>query len=659
MWQFYTLPALLFYLFSLNIYPQNSIADSLEGMYVNAKTDSLKLNLLTKICTEYTSTDTAKAKFYCEQMLIEAAKSNSIIEKARAYHSAGNYYRILCEYSKSIDYFKMALNYYHQAPGQIGVIGYGKALIDYASVFHFNGDFRTALTKYLEADSLLSNLKEYNTLLNLYSSISDVYMKLSQMDRSKVYVDKINSIIGYVTDPVVKSRLYISHANMLVYQNKYAEAVRYFKMARLIAERSKKYNVLTSWANSYGFMLSRQSKYDEALIYYNKAMNYARRFGSKYDECDALYKTGLMNYYAKRFDNAYMILKKALKYSEVIKSKLLIRNVLDALTRLEADRGNYQLAYNYLQQYVKIDNEMFNESDIRTIDFLNAKYESAKKEEKIRHLTNVEKIKSSEIQIRENIIYMFSAFMILAVITIFFVQRYYTSKKKIAEQNNLIKEHKIIELEKEKQIAAIQYALQGEEKERSRLARDLHDGLGGLLSGTKMALNSFKQHYGNTESLQHPMDLLNKSIGELQRIAHNMMPQALVNGSIKDALAEYCEKMDDNGALSLKFRFFGTEEKIGQNYQIAVYRIVQELVNNVFKYSGASDAFVQLVQEKGRISITVHDNGNGFDPSALKLLEGHGFNNIRLRVESLGGRFDIDSSLGKGTEASVEFENLD
>ncbi|HUX60166.1 MAG TPA: hypothetical protein VMV32_02550, partial [Ignavibacteriaceae bacterium] len=88
MWQFYTLPALLFYLFSLNIYPQNSIADSLEGMYVNAKTDSLKLNLLTKICTEYTSTDTAKAKFYCEQMLIEAAKSNSIIEKARAYHSA-------------------------------------------------------------------------------------------------------------------------------------------------------------------------------------------------------------------------------------------------------------------------------------------------------------------------------------------------------------------------------------------------------------------------------------------------------------------------------------------------------------------------------------------------------------------------------------------
>ena len=659
MWQFYTLPALLFYLFSLNIYPQNSIADSLEGMYVNAKTDSLRLNLLTKICTEYTNTDTAKAKFYCEQMLIEATKSNSIIEKARAYHSAGNYYRILSEYSKSIDYFKTALNYYHQAPGQIGLIGYGKALIDFASVFHFNGDFRTALTKYLEADSILSNLKEYNTLLNLYSSISDVYMKLSQTDRSKVYVNKINSIIGYVTDPVVKSRLYISHANMLVNQNKYAEAVRYFKMARLIAERSKKYNVLTSWAYSYGLMLGKQSKYDEALIYYNKAMDYARRFGSKYDECDALYKTGLMNYYAQRFDNAYLILKKALKYAELIKSKYLIRNVLDALTRLEADIGNYQLAFNYLQQYVKIDNEMFNESDIRTIDFLNAKYESAKKEEKIRHLTNVEKIKSSEIQIRENIIYMFSAFMILAVITIFFVQRYYTSKKKIAEQNNLIKEHKIIELEKEKQIAAIQYALQGEEKERSRLARDLHDGLGGLLSGTKMALNSFKQHYGNTESLQHPMDLLNKSIGELQRIAHNMMPQALVNGSIKDALAEYCEKMDDNGALSLKFRFFGTEEKIGQNYQIAVYRIVQELVNNVFKYSGASDAFVQLVQEKGRISVTVHDNGNGFDPSALKLLEGHGFNNIRLRVESLGGRFDIDSSIGKGTEASVEFENLD
>lgn len=641
---------------------QDRRADSLVALLRSASDDSASVRLLADACTEFIDTDTANARLYCKRMLAAASRTNSPYEKAIAFRTAGTYYNVAADYARSMDYYRKAIDIFRRLPAAEAGADYGKTLFSYGSVFHHRGDFQTALSIYLEADSVLSGHRDYATRLVLCNYISDIYLKLMRTDRSMAYVRKINSIIDSVSDPVAKSRYYISHANMLVYRDKYDSARIYFEMARRITEPAKRYNVLTSWAYNYGFMLSRLDRFDEALEYYSKSMQYARMFGSRYDECDALYKMGLMDYYAHRFGRADSVMRAALKMAEQIKSKILVRNVLDGLTYMEADRGRYKAAYDYLQRYVDTSDELFTESDQRQVDFLNAKFEAAARSADIKRLTDERRIQTLELERRKNLTYYLSITLALVLISAFFVQRYYSTRKRVIEQNNQLQAQRIKELEKEKQLSAVQYALQGEESERSRLARDLHDGLGGLLSGARMAFSSFRQNYltegESSEYFNHAFDLLGKSIGELQRVAHNLMPQALVSGSIKDAVSEFCEKMNGSDSLSLRFRFFGREEPLPRQYQIAVYRVVQELVNNVIKHSSAREALVQLVQEDGRVSVVVQDDGKGFDPVKAQASDGHGLKNIRSRVESLGGRFDIDSSVGKGTEISFEFENI-
>jgi signal transduction histidine kinase len=652
----------LFFIITTTSDAQNKKTDSLKVILVQSKNDSLKLNALNQLCSEYSNSDTANAGLYCRLMLKEAGNTKYLYEKADAYRTAGSFFNIIANYEKALEFYKNAISLFGRIKGEKSDIGYGKTLYSYGSVLHFSGDFKGALSLYLEAETKLKSYKEYNSLLNLYSNISDIYLKTNELEKADECVNKINLILDKITDPVVKCRYYISRANSFVYDKKYSEAIKYFDLVYKIAGPEKRFNILSSWAYNMGFMLSQQNKFDEALQYYTKSMNYARSFGSKYDEYDAMYKIGLMHYYARRFDKANSILLEALKNAESIKSKLLIRNIYDGLTYMEADRGNYKLAYDYLSKYVDLNSEIYSENDRKQINLLNARYETAQKEARIKSLSDEEKIQSLEIEKRGEQIFWLIALSVLLTVTAFIIHRYYKNKKKIAEQDLLIQEQKIKELEKEKQLASVYYALEGEEKERSRLARDLHDGLGGLLSGAKMSFNSFKESYvinsEQADSFTHALGLLNKSITELQRVAHNMMPQAILTSGLKDAVTEFCDSINTGAPISVKFQFFGIDKKISYNYEIAIYRIIQELVNNILKHSKATEAIVQLVQEEERICITVQDNGTGFDTANLIESHGHGLNNIRLRVESLNGHYEISSNPGAGTEVTIEFSEI-
>jgi signal transduction histidine kinase len=124
-------------------------------------------------------------------------------------------------------------------------------------------------------------------------------------------------------------------------------------------------------------------------------------------------------------------------------------------------------------------------------------------------------------------------------------------------------------------------------------------------------------------------------------------------------LSDFCKSLDNNESnTQITFQFFGEEKRIDSKYEIGFYRIAQELINNALKYSRATDLMVQLIQETGRAHLTVQDNGKGFDMQMLKISKGAGIANIKSRVESLNGQFDIYSEPDKGTEASVEFKNL-
>ena len=217
------------------------------------------------------------------------------------------------------------------------------------------------------------------------------------------------------------------------------------------------------------------------------------------------------------------------------------------------------------------------------------------------------------------------------------------------------------ELEREKLLEATEAVLKGEEQERIRLARDIHDGLVGMLSGIKYSLHTIRDDTAatphNRQVFDRSIDMLDSSIQEIRRVAHNMMPEALIRFGLNTALRDFCNDVTQSGTLKISYQSIGMEVvAIDQTTGIALYRIVQELIYNAVKHASATSAIVQITCSGNRLSLTVEDNGKGFDTSSLRNDHGLGWTNIGHRVEYLGGRCDITSRPGEGTSIHLELE---
>jgi len=144
----------------------------------------------------------------------------------------------------------------------------------------------------------------------------------------------------------------------------------------------------------------------------------------------------------------------------------------------------------------------------------------------------------------------------------------------------------------------------------------------------------------------------------MRRVAHNMMPETLVKFGLDTALKDFCNDVNQNGALKVTYQSIGlTNVEVGQTTAITIYRIVQELLNNTMNHASARNAIVQVSKTDHVISVTVEDDGKGFDISALKQSKGIGWSNIQSRVSFLKGKLDINSQPGKGTSVLIELNS--
>ena len=158
----------------------------------------------------------------------------------------------------------------------------------------------------------------------------------------------------------------------------------------------------------------------------------------------------------------------------------------------------------------------------------------------------------------------------------------------------------------------------------------------------------------NARAVNNIIGQLDNSINELRRVSHNMMPEALIKYGLKEAIENYCESIDRSGELNVRLQTYGLERRMEQDTEIILYRIVQELLNNIIKHAEAKDVLIQLVRETGKFSLTVEDNGKGFDINRAREKGGAGLRNIQARAEYVNGIVDIRTSPGEGTSVTIE-----
>ena len=244
---------------------------------------------------------------------------------------------------------------------------------------------------------------------------------------------------------------------------------------------------------------------------------------------------------------------------------------------------------------------------------------------------------------------MISALLILGLLFLWMQSR---RKRQIALQKEQLLQQEIETMQAKEKLAISAAMMMGEEQERKRVARDLHDGLGSQLAALKFELSKINTENDSQTIISGIRTKLNDTIQELRNIAQNMMPETLLHIGLPDAISDFCKKMETT-QTHIAFQNIGIEKELSKSMQITIYRIVQELVTNALKHSTATQIIVQCSQNEEHFWIEVEDNGKGFDAQAD--YTGMGLKNLKTRIAFLKGTINIKSVQNQGTEVHIIF----
>ncbi|MDQ1096757.1 MULTISPECIES: tetratricopeptide repeat-containing sensor histidine kinase [Chryseobacterium] len=358
----------------------------------------------------------------------------------------------------------------------------------------------------------------------------------------------------------------------------------------------------------------------------------------------------------KNFKDARKILM------DIVKDRTLMRNSLDKamiygeLAKTNEQLKDYQSAYQWLNLQRKITDSINSSESKLKINELETKYRTAQSRQKIAALqaqnrqaalnTKNERLYRGILSIGCLLLFAVLGFAILSA----------RNKRRLAEQKEINYRQQLSEMEQKQQLKVAKAMLDGEELERERIARDLHDGLGGMLAGVKINLSSWAEDQSDVwedKKFRRTVGQLDEAVSELRRIARNMVPDTLLKFGLETALKDLCEFYMRDG-LEISCESFGIRKDIPLNVQLNIYRIIQELISNSIRHSGAANILMQCSQNGSTIFITFEDDGSGFDPDTLKGGKGMGLDNLNNRIAYLKGHLEILSAPDEGTTINIE-----
>ncbi|KIA94828.1 histidine kinase [Flavobacterium sp. KMS] len=506
-----------------------------------------------------------------------------------------------------------------------------------------------------EAIPLAKKSGDYELISNLYKAIAIIFMNTNEREKASEYLSEAQNYIEKATkkSPTLaesKMETYIINAENLVELKRFYDAKKTLDKAYSKLSKYPESNLNDSYFYAEGIYYAKQNQHPKALKSYEKGIKSAQKHQNlialnrlKFAEYEVLFKL-------KDYEKAKKNLEYLLENTPFIVDK---KNYYNELAKVYNATKNHEKAYFYSNKYNTV-NDSLNKSKFQNeIVELEAKYKKAESEKKIT-LLQAQNDKAALLanNNRLNSI-LFGVLSFVLFITVLFLWILNKNQKKLSFQKEVNHEQELAALENQKKLSVSNALIEGEEVERKRIARDLHDGLGSMLSGLKMHLNLAEKD--NATNKIEIGTLLDSSIKELRNISQNLMPESLLKLNLENALRDLCIA-NSNSKTRIEFQYLVQNQNLSKNYEIMIYRIIQELLNNTLKYANATQILVSCSQNQDVFFITVEDNGVGFNVSEIKNNIGMGLRNIKNRVEFLNGKLEIDSKENKGTSTYIELK---
>jgi len=501
---------------------------------------------------------------------------------------------------------------------------------------YFQGKYDVAAKNYYESVAILEKVNEPKKLAPVYNELGKLYRKTRDLDKAMENYDKAASIFKQLKDTGGISMILNESGVVYEYKADYKEALNRYNSSLTLAEKKgDSLSVSYSLSNIAGVYVI-EKKYGEAEANLLRALNIRRLLKDSFAIALTYSDLGVAMNGKGDYDKATSYLQMSNKLAETLRYVELQSNNYNELASVAQRKGRYQEAYEYFLKRSYLRDSLYAMEKTKQIAELNTKYESAKKEQQIQQ-------QDSRIRMQNFLFIGIGGLILLTGLLIYSQYR----------RNKLRQETKMKTEMMKQQEMAVKAVIEAEENERQRIAKDLHDGVGQMMSAAKMNLSAFESEikFDNEEqkeSLQKVIQLVDESCKEVRTVSHIMMPNALLKNNLAAAIHDFVNKLN-NKNLQAHVNTVGLDERMGSNIETVLYRVIQECVHNAIKHAGATTLDISLIRDKEGISGTIEDNGKGFDVADKENFEGIGLKNITTRIDYLKGTVDFDSAPGRGT----------
>ncbi|HRQ30618.1 MAG TPA: histidine kinase [Saprospiraceae bacterium] len=584
------------------------------------------------------------------EMAYTLAKKINYAEGIVKYASNQSYmYNLQGDFKKGLELNKVGYMAAKKTNNRVKILS---SLANIGISYSYLNEYEKALKYYFAALDIAKEIRDELRVAKIYGIIAGTYNNMSQstvkdstlFEKSLVFGKKALAISGELNDSMLICDNLIAIA--LAYNNleRMSDAFPYAKKAKDIAY---KIGLSDNYAHALTILAKvarRNNELNEAVSLSIEAVEVQKELGSVMGAAINLKELSLCYHTQGHTRKALAAIDEAIALAE----KQDMDYILDGMYLNKADflygSGEFQKAFNFLKMGYELSDSIRGIDMKNQVNELEKKYETAKKEQEILKLSSKQ---------RQNrwIIYG----LILALTA--FSAIVYIWYKNLTYKTRIIQQEKE-QLKNEQKIQATASIIKGQEEERHRLARDLHDGLGGMLSGLKYSLNNMSDHMvlqgGITDGFDNALQMLDQAITEMRKVAHNMMPESLIRFGLEATLRDYTEKLNKSIPMCIHYQSYNYK-RVDQSIEINLYRIIQEVINNAIKHAKATDLFVQLDYIDDQLIIAMEDNGVGFDTSDKSKMNGIGLSNIANRVSYFNGIMEITSTPQKGTLVMIEF----
>jgi len=633
----------IIFLFSttIGVLGQSIMIDSLKERLevLHDKLDLAETNL--KLAQLYERVDLKSSIIYANKAL-EYKISDSLL--AEGFNQLGRSYFFMCQLDSATANFSNAKNKLIEIRDvkRAAVIDIGIGAIQLRQG-DYNGTIKTmtGCADFFETENdHLNAAKCYNNMATAFAELENYYKAIEFSEKAlKVFDDK--GLIQYKL---------ITLANLAAQYLKTGDtikAVEYNLATEKLALRENNKRSLSIIYNNLGSIYLDKDR-DLARKYLEKTIALKNELNLKSGIEVALGNLGYIYLQNKNYQAA---IHNYQKVATMVKGKQLVF-AFDQIAKAHQLAGNYKEALNYASMARTLNDSIQDTENRKVFNEIQTKYDTEKANRENSEL----KINNLEIDTKrrrnQNLLIAASVLLFMSLSFGYLMHASVLRKKEVAQQRLKIQQQEFEKQLKTRELDGLDAIIDAQEKERSRMADDLHDNLGSKVATLKLYIEEmhnpepFVEH-GKEQLLEKLKRLADETYKEIRTIAHNKNTNAYISKGLIPAAQTIADQISISSQLSIKVINVDVDQHISNTIEIQVFRSIQELLTNIIKHAGATEVNIQFSKDDGILLVMVEDNGKGFDVNTTEM--GYGLLNIEKRVEKLNARMVIDSSPGNGT----------